>query len=54
MSRLRQPPRNRRSGDTAADHDDVGGSTAGSGGLAHRFFLRWTTAHFDATLYSTL
>ncbi len=54
MSRLRQPPRDRRSGDAAADDDDVGGSAAGSRGLVHRSVLRWMTSHHDATLYSTL
>src|SRR5215203_5291642 len=54
MSRLCQPPRDRSSGDTATDHDDIGRSSAGSRGLDHRSVLRWMTSHHDATLYSTL
>src|SRR5215204_265026 len=54
MSRLCQPPCDRRSGDAAADDDDAGGSCAASRGLVHHFFLRWLPAHFDATLYSML
>src|SRR5215213_4167914 len=54
MSRLRQPPRDRGSGDAATDDDHIGRSSAGSRGLDHRSVLLWMTPQHDATLYSTL